>query len=175
MRLVFPTLEYKEQAIEFIEEFGDSEINGTGALDSMLGTSGYEAWLAKIISDIDIANIAPGRVPSLTYFYVREDDGRIVGMTNIRLRHNEFILTEAGHIGYSIRPSERRKGYATSMLRESLRVCALMGIGKVIVTCDTVNTASARTILNNGGVLEAEFYSDTFGTDIQRYVIENQA
>ena len=173
MRLVFPTLEYKEKAIGFIEEFGDTEIDGSGALDEMLKTATYEDWLSKVIKDIDVANIAPGRVPALTYFYVREEDDRVVGMTNIRLLLNDFLRTQGGHIGYCIRPSERRKGYATSMLKEALRVCGTMGIDKVIVTCDVDNVASAKTIQNNGGVLDAEFYSDVFGTDIQRYIIDN--
>ena len=59
------------------------------------------------------------------------------------------------------------------MLGEALRVCGIMGIDKIIVTCDTVNTASANTIQNNGGVLDAEYYSDAFKTEIQRYIIEN--
>ena len=172
MRMVFPTLEYKQKAIEFIDEFRDTEINGSGSLDSMLKAATYEDWLRKVIADIDVANIEPGRVPALTYFYVREEDGREVGMTNIRLRLNDFLRTQGGHIGYCIRPSERRKGYATSMLKEALRVCGTMGIDKVIVTCDTVNIASSKTIQNNGGVLDAKFYSDAFETDIQRYIID---
>ena len=175
MRLVFPTLENKEQALDFINELREfsSEIDGTGSLDEMLQTSTYEDWLKKVISDIDVANIIPGRVPALTYFYVREEDNRIVGMTNIRLRLNDFLRTQGGHIGYCIRPTERRKGYATKMLGEAIKVCGVMGIDKVIVTCDTVNIASAKTIQNNGGVLDAEFYSEAFKTDIQRYVIDN--
>lgn len=174
MRLVFPTLEVKDQAIDFINELREygSEIDGTGSLDEMLRTATYEDWLKKVIEDVDVANLRPGRVPALTYFYVREDDNKIVGMTNIRLRLNDFLRTQGGHIGYCIRPTERRKGYATSMLKEALRVCGMMGIDKVIVTCDTVNIASAKTIQNNGGVLDAEFYSDVFETDIQRYIID---
>ena len=174
MRMIFPTMENKEQAQDFINELREygSEIDGTGSLDSMLRTATYEEWIDKVISDIDVANIKPERVPALTYFYVREEDGRVVGMTNIRLRLNDFLRIQGGHIGYCIRPSERRKGYATSMLGEALRVCKIMGIDKVIVTCDTVNIASAKTIQNNGGVLDAEFYSDVFETDIQRYIID---
>ena len=175
MRMVFPTIECKEQAIDFINELREygSEINGAGSLYEMLQTATYEDWLKKVINDVDVANIRPGRVPALTYFYVREEDNRVVGMSNIRLRLNDFLRTQGGHIGYCIRPTERRKGYATSMLGESLRVCRVMGIDKVIVTCDTVNIASAKTIQNNGGVLDAEFYSDVFKTDIQRYIIDN--
>ena len=93
-------------------------------------------------------------------------------MMNIRIGENDFILAEAGHIGYCIRPTERRKHYATQMLAEGVRVCKLMRINDVIVSCDKVNIASAKTIMNNGGVLDAEFYSERFGEVIQRYVIK---
>ncbi|HHY15697.1 MAG TPA: GNAT family N-acetyltransferase [Firmicutes bacterium] len=78
----------------------------------------YEEWLQKIRADLDIANVQLDRVPSFTYFYVRRNDGEIVGMINIRLFLNDFLKREGGHVGYSIRPSERRKGFATRMLKE---------------------------------------------------------
>ena len=73
MKFVFPTLEYKEKAIDYINEFYEynSEINGSGSLDRFLRESTYEAWLQKLIGAIDIANIPQGKVPGLTYFYVR--------------------------------------------------------------------------------------------------------
>ncbi len=76
MRMVFPNLSYKDKAIEYIKEFYEygSEINGSGSLDRFLKESTYEAWLNKILSDMDIANIPESRVPGLTYFYVREED-----------------------------------------------------------------------------------------------------
>ena len=109
MKLVFPTLAYKEKAIEFINEFHEygSEVDGSGSLVNFLrdGKS-YESWLEKMIADIDVANVDYSKkVPALTYFYVREDDDRIIGMMNIRIGENDFILAEAGHIGYCIRPT----------------------------------------------------------------------
>ena len=173
MKLVFPTIEYKEKAIDFIHEFYeyDSEINGSGSLDRYLRESTYEAWLAKVLSDVDIANIEKPRVPALTYFYVREEDDKIVGMINIRLTLNDFLRTEGGHIGYGIRPTERRKHYATEMLKAALRVCDTMSISEVLLSCDRENPSSAGVIKNCGGELEAEFYSETFQETIQRYVI----
>lgn len=173
MKLVFPTIEYKEKAIEFINEFYKygSEINGSGSLDRYLKESTYEAWLAKVLADVDIANIEKPRVPALTYFYVREEDDKIVGMINIRLALNDFLRTEGGHIGYGIRPTERRKHYATEMLKAALRVCDTMSISEVLLSCDRENPASAGVIKNCGGELEAEFYSETFQETIQRYVI----
>ncbi len=176
MKLVFPTLAQKARAIEFIEEFHKygSEVNGSGSLVNFIKAGkSYESWLDKVISDIDVANVDYSkRVPALTYFYVREEDDRIVGIMNIRLCENDFIRAEAGHIGYCIRPTERRKHYATQMLADGLRVCKLMRINNVIVSCDKVNIASAKTIMNNGGVLDAELFSERFGEVIQRYVIK---
>lgn len=99
MKLVLPNIDYKEQAIQYIKEFKEygSEVNGSGALDSYLDESTYEEWLQKVRGDMDIANILNPRVPALTYFYVREEDKRIVGMVNIRLALNDFLRCCLAH------------------------------------------------------------------------------
>ena len=173
MKFVFPCDEYEQKAIEFIQEFYDhqSEINGTGGLDDYLKTASYAEWLKKVMRDLDIANIPDGRVPAYTYFYVREEDDKIIGMINIRLALNEFLRSEGGHIGYSIRPSERKKGYGTSMLREALSFCKIIGLREIIITCDKINIASSAMIKSCGGVLESEFYSDVFKADVEKYTI----
>lgn len=174
MKMVFPTLEYKDRAVEFVGEFsaaGTQSIDGSGGLDRYLRESTYEKWLEKLLAYIDIANPPEGKVPSLTYFYVREEDERIVGMIDIRLTLNDFLRKQGGHIGYCVRPSERRKHVATAMLRDGLRVLKTIGVKDAIVTCDKDNIASAGVIKNNGGELEAELYSEAFGALIQRYVI----
>lgn len=174
MKLVFPTITYKESAIQFIQEFYEhhSEINGSGGLDRYLRDASYEEWLKKVQADMDLANIAQSRVPALTYFYVREEDDQIVGMINLRLALNDFLKREGGHIGYGVRPTERGKHYATAMLRDVLKVYDTLGIKEVVLTCDKSNPASAKVITNCGGELVAEFYSDTFREDIQRYIIQ---
>ncbi len=173
MNLVFPTMEYEAAAKEFIEEFKEyeSEINGTGGIVPFLEKDDYAGYVKKVLADIDVANIDEKRVPALTYFYIRECDEKIVGMVNIRLAENELIRKEAGHIGYCIRPTERRKHYASQMLNDSLKVCRRLRIKNVLVSCDKENIASAKTIKSCGGVLEDEFYSETFKEVLQRYVI----
>ena len=71
MRMVFPCIEYRDKAIEYIKEFHEygSEINGSGSLDRYLRESTYEKWLEKLHSQIDIANIPEDKIPALTYFF----------------------------------------------------------------------------------------------------------
>ena len=174
MRFVFPTIDYKDKAIEYINEFYEfnSEINGSGSLDMFLKESTYEKWLEKLVYAMDIANMQENKVPDLTYFYVRESDDKIVGMINIRLALNDFLRKEGGHIGYAVRPTERRKGFGTDMLAEGIKVCERMGIHEVLVSCDKENIASSGVIKNCGGVLKDEFYSQTYDEILQMYIIK---
>jgi len=168
--LIIPTMEYKAQAFEYIREFIEykSGINGTGGLNRY---DNYEDWLKKLDNDLDLPNIPPERVPANTYFFVRNTDNRILGMINIRHRLNDYLLKESSHIGYSIRPTERNKGYATIMLGLGLNRCRELNISKVLITCARENPASAKVIIKNGGIIENELYSDTFKEVIQRYWI----
>lgn len=110
-------------------------------------------------------------VPSHTYLAVRRRDDRIVGVIDLRHHINHPILgTWGGHCGYSVRPSERGKGYAKEMLRLNLQNAKSMGIEKLLITCDSKNEASEKTILANGGVYEKTI--DVDGRRIKRYWIK---
>lgn len=113
----------------------------------------------------------PDRVPDSQFICIRNSDGRIVGMLDIRHELNEACLNLFGNIGYSIRPSERRKGYASIQLMLAKEICRSMGMEKVLVSCHKENTASARTILKNGGILENEAVDTRNGAVLQRYWI----
>ncbi|MBO4636878.1 MAG: GNAT family N-acetyltransferase [Clostridiales bacterium] len=109
-------------------------------------------------------------VPSDTYLAVRQSDDRIVGIIDLRHHIDHPILgTWGGHCGYSVRPSERGKGYATEMLRLNIQNAKKLGIDKMLVTCDEGNHASEKAILNNGGVFERLI--DVDGTTMKRYWI----
>ncbi|MBO4457041.1 MAG: GNAT family N-acetyltransferase [Butyrivibrio sp.] len=174
MKLVFPRIEYKEKAIDYINEFYEygSVINGAGGLDHYLKESTYEDWLENVISYIDIANTADFDVPRITYFCVREEDDRIIGMINLRLTLKNFKKKDAGHIGYSVRPTERRKHYATDILSEALKIYDRMGIEEVFVSCERDNVASAGVIMKCGGVLKDEFFSEVYEKDLKMFVIK---
>ncbi len=94
-------------------------------------------------------------VPADLYFLLDTDiPGRILGAIHIRRRLNPHLLEFGGHIGYGIRPTERRKGYAAAQLKLALEQCRELGLDRVLLTCEPWNTASARTIQKCGGVLE---------------------
>ena len=162
-RLYFevPGIARKEDAAAYIREFLEhrSEINGTGGLNRYL--QDYEGWLDKLNGDC--TRVPDGeRVPARTYFLVRESDRRIVGMINIRLALNEQLRRYGGHIGYSIRPTERGKGYNKVNLYLGLKVCRQYGIETVLMDADLSNPASWRTMEALGGVRTREYDDDVF-------------
>ena len=171
LKHVKPSKEYEQEALEYINEFYEynSDINGTGGLQRYLDN--YDGWLEKLEEDrTRIPN--EEKVPAETYFLVRENDNKIVGMINIRLTLNENLKKFGGHIGYSIRPTERKKGYNKVNLYLGLLCCKEHGISEVLMDCDKSNLGSAKTMQALGGKLIKEYYDDTYAHCIvQDYII----
>ncbi len=152
LKLVFPTKEYKKQVEEYLQEFfdnGELEIAGDGGLDRI---KNFDEWLQKIENDLS----SNKEIPSTVYLTIRKSDNKIVGNLQIRHKLNKELLLHGGHIGDSIRPSERRKGYATEQIRLALLKCKELGIDRVLMDCDKNNIGSAKSIIKNGGILENE-------------------
>ncbi len=171
IRLIKPTVEYGNDAMlfktEIIEENGHDAFAGCFSLK--LCETG-ERWIECLEMMENPETCPENFVTSTTYIAVRVSDKRIVGIIELRHHINHPILgTWGGHIGYSIRPSERRKGYAKEMLRLCLEKCKERGMDKVMVTCSTENTASEKTIIANGGVFEKTVPGD--GETMKRYWI----
>ena len=162
----------REQVMAYREEFLaiNSRMDGTSALDQY---PDFDAWLANIRTLKDPSTTPAGFVPATQYLALDEQE-HLVGMTNLRHRLNDYLLTYGGHIGYSVRPSERKNGYASQMLRLTLEKARERGISKVRICCDHYNIASAKTIQSNGGVLEDEMFDSSDGMLTQRYWIENR-
>ncbi len=155
LMLVLPSMKYEDMVMKYKEEFilNNEFMHGTAGLDKC---DTFKEWYEKIVNNSDEETVLEGLVPASTYLAISTDDGRLLGMIDIRHRLNEYLLKFGGHIGYSIRKSERRKGYATEMLFHALKKCEELKIKKVLITCDKENIASAKTIIKNGGVLENE-------------------
>lgn len=153
--LKFPFLGEKEEWLAYVKEM--REENKTATPGGFKEDTIYEEWLQKIKNERENKNLEKGRVPSSFYFLMKEN--RILGSISIRHSIDSDMLSRfSGHIGYNVRPNERRKGYATQMLFLALEKCRELGLDKVMVTCKKGNIASAKTIENNFGVLTEEIY-----------------
>jgi predicted acetyltransferase len=129
----------------------------------------FQQWLDDIIAMQKPETLPANRIVADTYF-LSDAEARLLGAVNIRHTLNEYLYNFGGHIGYGVRPSERKKGYATMIVRLALEKCRELGLDRVLITCATDNTASAHTIIANGGVLENETVED--GRPTLRFWIE---
>ena len=171
-KYVVPTKEWEQKAIDFINEFYqyNYDINGTGGLHRYLDN--YDEWLEKLEEDYT-REVSEDGVPARTYFFVRENDNKIIGMINIRLALNEKLKKYGGNIGYCIRPTERGKGYNKINLFLGLQVCKAYNIDEVFMDADKDNPASWRTIESLGGVNVREYFEDEYDHCIVKDYIIN--
>lgn len=150
-----PVKEYETEAIAFKQEFidnGEKTINGSELLDQM---ESYDDWLKSVQDNASSDTVNPSWVVTDTYFAFDEND-RIIGIIDLRHELNDF-LKDFGNSGYSVRPTERRKGYATQMLRLIMERAHQIGMEKIQLSVERSNEASVKTILKNGGKYERSF------------------
>ena len=152
MELRRPTLADKETILNMMAEFEQTQSAHDGGFWDAENFV-YEEWLESNQNHEMGINLPEGWVPDIQ-LVAFEKDGKAVGFLNLRLRLNDFLLEEGGHIGYSIRPSERGKGYAKEALCQGLQVAKGKNIKQALVTCSTENPASRAVILANGGIYE---------------------
>lgn len=167
LKLMKGSLQYKNQIIEMIKEWKSyNDTHNANTSPWAIFKNDYDDF-EYYLNNLEISTADDGFVPDSTFFFLDEDRDTMVGAVNIRHYLNEYLLKYGGHIGDGIRPSERRKGYATKMISLALEECKKLGMDKVLLVCDKDNIGSVKSIINNGGVLENEVLKE--GKLIQRY------
>lgn len=169
--LCSPSMAYEKELQAFRQEFlaDGSSMDGCGSLRRM---ENIQDWINQVESLKKVETCPAVWVPSTQFIYVRKSDRKIIGVLQIRHYFNEFLEKYAGHIGYAVCPSERRKGYATQMLHDALPACRELGLNRILISCLTDNEGSRRTILHNGGVYESTVHEPNGNVDLERYWIE---
>ena len=168
--LIRPSSEYSAQIAEYRQEFLDvgGSMDGTGPLCRIDDPEEY----IKVCREYEEPTTVPSHlVPATQFFFIRKSDNKLVGMIQIRHYLNDFLEKFGGHIGYSVRPSERRKGYAKLMLQKTLPFCKEIRLEKVLITCIDGNIGSEKTILANGGIYESTVHEPNENVNLKRFWI----
>ena len=160
--------EYRKQITDMLDEWYGS---GEKIVPYAIRKNDYHNF-DEYFANLEVADTSGKLVPDSTFFCLDVDRDIMVGAVNIRHYLNEALLLDGGHIGDGVRPSERRKGIATTMIALALSECKKLGSNRILMVCDKDNIGSAKSIINNGGILENEVIVD--GVVEQRYWIENE-
>ena len=171
VRLIKLSKEYEQQLGEMIDEWKlDQQVNHTNTSPYVIFKNDYHDF-DNYLNKLETKEPLPeGYVPDSVFFLLDEERNRLLGAVNIRHYLNDYLLKYGGHIGDGVRPSERRKGYATEMIRLALIECKKLGIDRVLITCNASNIGSKKSIIKNGGVLENIVDED--GVPLERYWID---
>lgn len=147
------------------------ELAGVGKLgDYASQVQAERDWVRDCTAEASGRDLPEGRVPALQFYALDRDDD-LVGMIQLRLGLNDYLLRNGGNIGYSVRPDRRRRGYASQMLAGCLVQARRRGLDRVLITCSPANEGSRRTIMAAGGVLEDVRENDE-GRLTERYWID---
>lgn len=167
IKLVKLTSQYKNHLFDMMDEWN---LSGEKIMPTAIAINDYhdfDYYMNHLCREKEINGI----VPETTFFCLDLDRDIFVGAVTVRHYLTERLMT-AGLIGDGIRPGERRKGYGSAMIGLALLEARKLRIDKVLMCCDKRNIASAKSIMNNGGVLENEV--EVNGIVKQRYWIDNE-
>lgn len=150
LRLVKPSIKYKNSFLRAISEFQKEGLNGD--IKSKQSAKEFADFARGLRDQEKGINLPKGYVPASVYWLV--DNEKFIGRISIRHKLTKFLRQEGGHIGYEIRPSARKKGYGKKMLALALQKAKGLGIKKFLITCDECNIGSKKIIESNGGIFE---------------------
>lgn len=162
-----PELQDKDILLKYVQEHFDNNENSISA-SLGLSSSDYTEWVEKIKTNALTGDPSWGK----SLLYLCFEDDTLIGLLSIRYDLPQALSEKYGDIGYGVRPSERKKGYASQMLRYALTVCKEKGMEKAILGCYKHNISSAATIIKCGGILVAENDNYKEGIISQYYEIK---
>jgi predicted acetyltransferase len=175
VELIKPSIEYKDSFLEAVREYQEEKArvlvdSAVYKLNADELEKDFDSFILKLENAEKGIDLPEGYVPHTELWLV--DNGKYIGTIDIRHVLNKHLEEEGGNIGYSIRPSERLKGYGTEILRLGIIAARSMGVERLRVTCDDLNTGSAKIIEKNGGILEGKIVNSK-GILKRRYWINN--
>ena len=170
VRLIEPCLELEIQYMDMVRDFTASgEIQYHPEFRLAIGDfPAYVSNCKKWEQGIDLPD---EWVPESTFWLIREDNV-ILGTCSLRHKLSDKLRTFGGHIGYQIRPSQRKKDYGTTILKLALVEAKRLGLKQVLITCDDENIASIKIIERNTGILKDKCDRDKPGKLTRRYWID---
>ena len=168
--IIHPSVEYKDQIIAALQSFQEKNeiMHGSGSLAKL---DSVEEWIDEMEKNRYPETVKAGMVPADTFLGIRKSDNKLVGIINFRHELNDLLFQFGGHIGYSILPEERQKGYGKVMTMLAVEKAREFGLERIMITCEKKNAGSAKIIQGCGGILENEAIRQD-GEIVQRYWIK---
>lgn len=166
LKFILPTEQNRADVLSFYDE-----MEHTGGECIGIGNyKNYDLWLEEMHNRYAGKNLPDGYVRE--NFYLCYEGKRLIGVFSLKFELTDFLLNYGGHIGYATRPSDRKRGLATQMLKQGLEFAKKFGFDRILCICDSDNYASEKVILRNGGILENEQYDPYENVTVKRFWID---
>jgi predicted acetyltransferase len=155
MELIQPNVLFKDEYLASLAECADIVETRLAPDAIALARTDFGTYVARLIGEAMGMYLMPGWVPASNYWLI--DEGHYIGSVSVRHALTEHLKNSGGHIGYNIRPTMRKRGYGTHILRLALEKARELRLEKVLITCDDTNSASQKIIVGNGGIADTPY------------------